>query len=129
MSWSEIKHALNSTLGTSNFKSLDKLLQSYISKGGNVKCIKSVQSGTIEISEGKKTFFTDVTINPVNLNKAFLLVVDGYEYKSNESDWYRKYSYISAGGKLSSNKVTIYRNYPLSASVTYTLNWVVVEFY
>ena len=129
MAWSEIKHALNSTLGTSNFKSLDKLLQSYISKGGNVKCIKSVQSGTIEMSEGKETFFTDVTINPVNLNKAFLLVVNGYSYNFSESDWYRKYSDISAGGKLSSNKVTIYQNYPLTASSIYTLNWVVVEFY
>lgn len=63
--WAEIKYALNSTLGTSGFKSLDKLISDKISEK---PIVKSVQRGTanFSINDG---LAINVNISAVNPSK------------------------------------------------------------
>ena len=84
MSWWEIKYALNSTLGASDFKPLDTLLKNYMSVGGNIKCIKKVQRGVASFSNS--TGSREIKISSINTQKAFLLL-NGTYYTYNNVDY------------------------------------------
>lgn len=52
MAWSEIKHALNSTLGTSNFESLDDIIKKYAYLG-SIEFKEPIQTG-LKVPKGAK---------------------------------------------------------------------------
>lgn len=124
--WKDIKHALNSTLGTSSFIPLDKKIDSVkssIMAGGGIKVVKSVQRGVTT-----KTSITISTVNPqkclVILNNSFL----SYGYGSGN---YISYVYGSIVKSLTENNLTITKNYyDYSSSESYTeVSWQIIEFY
>ena len=113
MAWSEIKHALNSTLGTNNFKPLDK----YMSTGGNIKCIKSVQRGIATIVAGSTS--KSVTISPITMTKAFL----NFSYNTDE---YQPASHTASGYISSTTTITFARR---ETDGNIYIRWEVIEFY
>ena len=47
--WAGIKHAVNSTLGTSNFKPLDQLMDDKISSAlAGYSCVRHIQQGLLD---------------------------------------------------------------------------------
>ena len=149
MSWEEIKKALNSTLGNSDFKSLDQLFGDDISslqtalasllQGGNVPVVKSVQMGIVE---GGKSRYTDdingnITINSVNTAKSLILVNGTGKVNTGE---YQDELYGTFGASVSftnSSTIAYQREYAISHSITGsttyynypTFSWQVIEFY
>ena len=113
MAWSEIKHALNSTLGTNNFKPLDK----YMSTGGNIKCIKSVQRGSVTIPAGSSA--EAVTISSITMTKAFL----NFSYNTDE---YQPASHTPYGYISSTRQITFARR---ETEGNIYIRWEVIEFY
>lgn len=144
--WSGIKHALNSTLGTSGFKPLDQL----INENTNTKttavqtaitgstqwsrintlytrgCIKSVQSGTITITDG--AIYNTATITAVTLNKAILLY-NGAE-ASHSNNLYDTFSYSNVRLRLT-NTTTVRADIGKASNSSDILyvSFQVVEFY
>ena len=125
MAWSEIKYALNSTLGTSNFKPLDTLLKNYISMGGNIKCIKKVQRGVVSVPNN--TSEKTITISSINTEKAFLLL-NGTYYTYNNASYA---STDACSGKIvDSTRIRMYFGASSgSGSGTTFVPWQVIEFY
>lgn len=123
MAWSEIKYALNSTLGKSNFKPLDTLLKNYMSTGGNIKCIKKVQRGVASFpnNTGMKT----ITISSINTAKAFLLLNNTY-YNYNGSSFGSTHG--CSGEIVDSTHIKIYFQ-TFSGSGDTLVPWQVIEFY
>ena len=79
MSWAEIKKALNSTLGTADFKPLDEAIKSAPTYG---TVVKSIQQGIIAETPAQITvankdgvlMYLDVTISAVDINKSLCFV-------------------------------------------------------
>lgn len=74
--WTGIKHALNSTLGTSGFSSLDNQItaaKNAIMADGGVKIVKSVQRGTAQMSRNNDDEIT-ITISTVTPSKCIVLL-------------------------------------------------------
>lgn len=142
MSYAEIKHTLNSKVGTSEFKALNELiggditaLQSLLTSG-HVPIVKSVQRGTFE-SEGS------ITIKSVDITKSILITSgDGggaYAYAIAIGTYSTRYG----GGRAVllahlSNSTTITVNNTRNAigngegssTLPYgKLSWQVIEFY
>lgn len=60
--WSEIKHALNSTLGTSEFKSLDKIVEEKVNTAiTNRSVIRHIQRGYVDVSSNKGSSSVELT--------------------------------------------------------------------
>lgn len=54
--WAGIKHAVNSTLGTSNFKPLDQLMDDKISSAlAGYSCVRHIQQGHLTRIKTTKT--------------------------------------------------------------------------
>ena len=141
MSWGEIKKALNSTLGNSDFKALDQLLGDDITavqnaltnilQGGNVPIVKSVQRG---INTSNSTSGT-VTISTVNPEKSIVLIDATANSLTNDDG-----TCAVAGarsGELTSNSFTYAKgymrkkqSYPYDDIYIYpSFSWQVIEFY
>ena len=77
--WSEIKYALNSTLGTQDFVPLDRQIESvkdYIGTGGNVKVIRHIQrgKGTMDYKTGS----TSISLTGFSDASKMIATVEGY---------------------------------------------------
>lgn len=131
ISVADVKAYLNSTVGTSGEKSLDKLIVDYITDAknsitasGGVKCIKSVQRGTIS-EEGT------VTISAVNTLKTIILLNGQsgtyYRVAGNSSTYGYGWAVLPYISAFTSTSFTIRS----SDSVEYssTISWQVIEFY
>ena len=145
MSWAEIKKAINSNLS----KTLDVLitekcneLQSKLNSvyntvtvTGNIPSVKSVQRGKVNHvekittkndgfitrSESYFTFYYDITINSVNMDKS-IIFIDGDTANST----YNNYSFIL----LNSNTIRVYWYQPSnSTSDMFGFTWQIIEFY
>lgn len=132
--WAGIKYALNSTLGTTGFKSLDKLIsesKDAIITNGAIKSIKSVQSGYTEFQAYRNYDYNDITISEVDRSKCIVLLNGTaalYTLPSNDS---------SIGALLPAftfNSNTNLRIYASGINVynrgtTTRFSWQVIEFY
>ena len=144
MSWAEIKKAINSNIS----KSLDVLitekcneLQSKLNSvyntvtvTGNIPSVKSVQRGKVNcvtriatkndgfsISyEPTYTYYYDITINSVNMDKS-IIFIDGNTPNNNCNN----YSFIL----LNSNTIRVYWYINNTISDMYGFTWQVIEFY
>ena len=76
--WAGIKHAINSTLGTAGFLSLDKIVE-------NNTSVKIQQKTTTLTHKGGRSGSATVTIEEVDTTKSFVVItsyVHGHEYRS-----------------------------------------------
>lgn len=138
--WAGIKHALNSTLGTDGFQSLDKMVTGY-------SPLKSFQTGIIKNTECSKRdtefyadsgigqtmyFYTDITIQPIDVKKSIVIAYSpNIMYRTNTStDSY--YFYDTCARILNENTLRVYANFSEIDSRTdaYARNivWTVIEF-
>lgn len=119
--WAEVKKALNSTLGTTGFKSLDTLItesKNAIITSGAIKSIKSVQKGVA-------TTHGNITINSVNPSKCIVLL-------NGTSIAYNSVGFLPLVAKLTSTALTVYNSETGDTGRrgdTYTYSWQVIEFY
>lgn len=141
--WSGIKYALNSRLGTSTFKSLDKLIDDVQSKtnetyvqaqNANANAyevrtkgmVKSVQRGSNVIgaswSGGEKT--QDVAINAVNTSKAIII---SSAFSANHNVFYGGDStaVFVSGSTIRLTAMSFSNN----DNGNIRINWQVIEFY
>ena len=127
MSWGEIKHALNGTLGTSDFKPLDKIIDNGITEiktPGAVSIVKSVQRGTAH--EDDETSEISITISTVNPSKCMVLLDNGnVNYEGSAGDNLPGSRVVS----LTSNRLTITNQYIRYDFSTDGIGWQVIEFY
>ena len=143
MSWAEIKKAINSNIS----KSLDVLitekcneLQSKLNNvyntvtvTGNIPSVKSVQRGKVNFIESINTkndgfsisypsdhgtYYYDITINPVNMDKSIVFISGNTTSLNN----YNNYTVEL----LNSNTIRVYWTY-FSSMTGFT--WQVIEFY
>lgn len=129
MSWAEVKHALNGTLGTSDFKSLDKIIDNGITEiktPGAVSIVKSVQRGT--------TSSTTVSISTVNPQKC-VVILDNEVLAGNVGGSRSHTTDGSYVKSLTANKLSITKNLYWGVQsdsdhqFTGTVSWQVIEFY
>ena len=88
MSYAEQKYSNNSTIGTSNYKPLDQIvnqdrstIEALINQWFQRGFVKSVQRGLVETGRNKSQYV--VTINSVNVNKSIVLLTgDGWNQQS-----------------------------------------------
>ena len=91
-------------------------------KGGDISVVKSVQRGTVNLSD-VSTSTTSVTISSINMNKSFLLI-DGQNYTAGNA------GAINASGKIkSSTTLEFTPTYERNQKYDYAINWQVVEYY
>ena len=140
MSWAEIKKAINSNISKSldvlitekSNEILTKLNSVYntVTVKGNIPSVKSVQRGKVKYADGistkddgfiiipdAHTFYYDITINSVNMDKS-IVFIDGNEMSNN----YNNYSFTL----LNSNTIRVYW---ASQSIMIGFTWQVIEFY
>lgn len=116
--WKDIKYALNSTLGTSEFKPLNKLINDNFNRG----FVKSVQTGLFNKNipdEDVKT--QDITISNVDINKC-IVIIDTFGGVN------------ATTGFLKSNTIlTVYRTRFIEAVIDSSefenIRWQIIEFY
>ena len=85
ISVADVKAYLNSTVGTSDEKSLDALIAEFknaILTSGAIKSIKSVQRGYTSYNSSRNRNYNDITISAVDTSKCIVLLngVAGYNY-------------------------------------------------
>ena len=139
MSWAEIKKAINSNIS----KSLDVLITekcnelltklnsvyNTVTVTGNIPSVKSVQRGKVNyvdsvstkndgfiIISGWDTYYYDITINSVNMNKSIVFIT-GNAY----NEYYNNYTVEL----LNSNTIRVY----WYNAIMYGFTWQVIEFY
>lgn len=136
--WSAVKSALNSTMGTTGFMSLDKLIsdkiasaQTAITANGGVKCVKNVQRGTVSGSVSGTGNYV-LTVSAVNMAKSILLYKDtvgqqDYYYLANNDNDYR----VGYAKLASSTTIEFTTNYYRGSSYTNNAyyEWQLIEFY
>lgn len=119
MAWEEVKYALNSTIGTAEFMSLDKMLPK--TQGA----VKSVQRGVTMISD---LYYHTVSINIGGVNPAKCLVSihgDVGLLHSNGLHVATGYVVSLTGGTLTVGESL----FGTDAGVRCYFSWEVVEFY
>ena len=141
MSWAEIKKAINSNIS----KSLDVLITekcnelltklnsvyNTVTVKGNIPSVKSVQRGKVNAVasvstkdgfhiNGYQTYYYDITINPVNMDKS-IVFIDG----SGLYNTYYNYSFIL----LNSNTIRVYLFSGNDHAYLSGFTWQVIEFY
>ena len=139
MSWVSVKQALNSTVGTSELKTLDKILQEnntnilalLEAKQGelvsNIGIIKSIQRGVREVYNalGSEEYF-DVEIDTVNPDKCVVIINGGASSINTNYIGYTEYQLSS----LSPNNLRVYNGYMMDDYVNYAeFSWQIIEFY
>lgn len=132
ISVADVKAYLNSTVGTSDEKSLDTLIAEFknaILTSGAIKSIKSVQRGYTSYSSSKNHNYNDITISAVDTSKCIVLLngAAGYNYSS---DYYA----VSALPAFSFESNTALRIYvtgrdPYQNGQDGNISWQVIEFY
>lgn len=130
--WAGIKYALNSTLGTTGFKSLDTLItesKNAILADGAIKSIKSVQSGYTHYNSSRNYNYNDITISAVDTSKCIVLLNGAAGYNNNSS--YFAVSALPAFSFASNNSLRIYATGkdPYSEGSDGNISWQVIEFY
>lgn len=144
MSWSEVKHALNSSLGSGEFKALNELIRDDFTtvsdwlSTGHVPIVKSVQRGVLSATTRSRydPYTTSISLSAVNPNKC-LVIIDGTMYggkEDSQTSYYDKSypSIIYYSTSLNANSLSITREYYENSSGDYTfpqLQWQVIEFY
>ena len=137
MSWAEIKKAINSNISKSldvlitekSNEILTKLNSVYntVTVTGNIPSVKSVQRGKVNTVIGvstkndgfridNNTFYYDITINPVNMDKS-IVFISGNALNTN----FNNYSFTL----LNSNTIRVY----WTKDDLGGFNWQVIEFY
>ena len=139
MSWVSVKQALNSTVGTSELKTLDKILQENNTNilalleakqgdlAGNIGIIKSIQRGVREIYNalGSEEYF-DTEIDTVNPDKCIVIINGGVSTLSDNYNDYTEYQFSS----LSVNNLRVYNGYMTGNNIHYSgFSWQIIEFY
>lgn len=121
--WKDIKHALNSTLGTSSFTPLDQKIddvKSSIMAAGGIKVVKSVQRGIAIFN----TTDVSITLNSINTSKSIILL----EGSVVESSTQNIVNVIIKS--LTSTKLTLTTPAPqYGTQAGYKVSWQVIEFY
>ena len=126
MAYDELKHVVNSTLGTSNFKPINVQI-SDLKTPGAIKILKNIQRGRATISSRESG--VDVNISNVNLNKSILLL-SFYTYLNRSSDEPANYGALNSmtvSGKFLDNAHLQFQRG--SDDWTTTIDWQVIEFY
>ena len=132
MIWAAIKHALNSTVGTANFKPLDEQITDICNvpmlQRGSV--IRSVQRGTVQIASGV-TSYAPMTIAPVTPEKCVVKIIGcaGWFTRLNHNDHFEQNTcYVES---LTSTLLTIRRSMTIANSTNQGVpfTWEVVEYY
>ena len=128
MSWAEIKKAINSNIS----KTLDALIiekasdelskinsiSNIVTVAGNIKAVKSVQRGTITLTE-HSFGITSITISSINPDKSVVLLSGSLPY---DTDCLQPYPY-----SLRANNIDIgLESYPDYDQI---ISWQVIEFY
>ena len=128
MSWAEIKKAINSNIS----KTLDALIiekasdelskinsiSNIVTVAGNIKAVKSVQRGTITLTE-HSFGITSITISSINPDKSVVLLSGSLSY---HTDCVQPYPY-----SLRANNIDIgLESYPDYDQI---ISWQVIEFY
>ena len=132
MSWDEVKKALNSTVGTSDEKSLDTLIAEFknaILTSGAIKSIKSVQRGYTSYSSSRNYNYNDITISAVDTSKCIVLLNGAAGY--NNSSCYYAVSALPAFSFVSNTSLRIYvtGKDPYQGGQDGKISWQVIEFY
>lgn len=136
MSYAEIKHTLNSKVGTSEFKALNELiggditaLQSLLTSG-HVPIVKSVQRGVVNSNSDKNGKKGTVNINRVDSSKTIVILNDlpivGSDGEAHGA------ILTSLNSNSFSYQVGTYSHYSNVTGSTYYNNdfsWQVIEFY
>lgn len=138
--WAGIKYALNSTVGTSGFQSLDKMVTGY-------SPLKSIQTGIIKNTRCSKKdtefytnsgigqamyYYTDITIQPIDVKKSIVIAYSPNIMYSAKTSNDSRFFYDTCIRILNENTLRVYANFAEidSSTETYARNivWAVIEF-
>lgn len=138
--WAGIKYALNSTLGTDGFQSLDKMVTGY-------SPLKSIQTGIIKNTRCSKEdtkfytnsgigqtmyYYTDITIQPIDVKKSIVIAYSPNIMYSTKTSNDSYFFYDTCIRILNENTLRVYANFVEIDSITeaYARNivWTVIEF-
>ena len=131
MSWADIKHAINSTLGTAGFKPLNAIMKNEVDRVMDTNLIqygsavKSIQRGTTTIGPSSSAYFANVTISTINPSKS-VIIVNGW------GAWYHSpvYFFPVRGSIVSATQIRIEMlDYPNLNRTAGAVNWQVIEYY
>lgn len=126
MAYDELKHVVNSTLGTSNFKPINVQI-SDLKTPGAIKILKNIQRGRATI--GGQNLGLDVNINKVNLDKSILLLsfYVNTSLPNNDPADYGILKTITVTGKFLDNiTLQLQRGGSIGQTI---IDWQVIEFY
>ena len=130
MIWAAIKHAVNSTLGTAQFKSIDKhitdatdrIYNAAVVKNGSV--IKSIQRGTVLPAAGSSnTYITIATVTP---SKCMVILTGGTVARA-AVNYYGSHS-IQNVRDITATQLSVY-TVRESSDTAREFSWQVIEFY
>lgn len=117
--WSGIKYALNSTLGTSDFKPLDKYIESLISIVPSNELVYETEIITDSTDYGEDIMF-DKTMN---MGGTFRIVGGARRYNSGSTDTEGYTFIVSINGITVINEKIIIDNYEDTTEKTYSVTF------
>lgn len=136
----DVKEFLNSTVGTSGFQSLDKMVTGY-------SPLKSIQTGIIKNTRCSKKdtefytdssigqamyYYTDITIQPIDVKKSIVIAYSPNIMYSTKTSNDSHFFYDTCIRILNENTLRVYANFAEidSSTETYARNivWAVIEF-
>ena len=132
ISIADVKAYLNSTVGTSEEKSLDSLIAEFknaILTSGAIKSIKSVQRGVTYYKSSKNYYYTDITISEVDTSKCIVLADGATGYNNDSSSFAVSALPTTSFNSNTSLRITSSGNEPYSRGAYGYISWQVIEFY